>query len=122
MIGIENLAFCGNTDGNDGFGCKCEDSFNNTYACVRTLTSTQNSLFCNFADNEESKEAYDLQVDPFQLHNQVYYVDEDRSSTNFQERQQKLDFLLKCEGYQECNILKWDYNRIQFSQIDNESS
>ena len=107
MIGIENLAFCGNTDGNDGFGCKCEDSFNNTYACVRTLTSTQNSLFCNFADDEESKEAYDLQVDPFQLHNQVY--DEDRRISNFhwdwqQEHQQKLDLLLKCEGYQECNL------------------
>lgn len=113
MIGIENLAFCGNTDGNDGFGCKCEDSFNNTYACVRTLTRTQNSLFCNFADEADFKEAYDLQVDPFQLHNQVYeYKNDYYDGGHFwQHYQQKLDLLLKCEGYTECSNSLGEYKR-----------
>lgn len=33
--------------------CTCEDAFNNTYACVRTLTG-YNLQYCEFADSEVS--------------------------------------------------------------------
>lgn len=32
--------------------CVCEDAYNNTYACVRTLSSGQNLQYCEFADSE----------------------------------------------------------------------
>jgi N-acetylglucosamine-6-sulfatase len=36
--------------------CVCEDSFNNTYSCVRSIgTSLGNSLYCEFADAKVSK-------------------------------------------------------------------
>ena len=28
------------------WGCKCQDSRNNTYTCLRSLTQTEDSLFC----------------------------------------------------------------------------
>lgn len=34
--------------------CVCEDSYNNTYACVRTLSSSANLQYCEFDDNEAS--------------------------------------------------------------------
>lgn len=30
----------------------CEDAYNNTYACVRTLGNGQNLQYCEFADSE----------------------------------------------------------------------
>lgn len=32
--------------------CVCEDAYNNTYACVRTVTPHVNLQYCNFNDNE----------------------------------------------------------------------
>ena len=32
--------------------CVCEDSYNNTYACVRTVASSANLQYCEFDDNE----------------------------------------------------------------------
>lgn len=32
--------------------CVCEDAYNNTYACVRTLDNSQNLQYCEFADSE----------------------------------------------------------------------
>lgn len=32
--------------------CVCEDAFNNTYACVRTLDGKQDLQYCEFADSE----------------------------------------------------------------------
>jgi N-acetylglucosamine-6-sulfatase len=50
--------------------CVCEDSFNNTYSCVRSIgTSLGNSLYCEFADAKAFVELYDISKDPFQLHN-----------------------------------------------------
>ena len=98
ILGIENLAFCGNADGNLAFGCKCEDSTNNTYACVRTLTVQENSLFCTFSDEQDFEESYDLLSDPFQLHNIIRDFEPLRRNYFHQQ----LQTLLKCEGY-ECN-------------------
>lgn len=32
--------------------CVCEDAYNNTYACVRTLDKEHNLQYCEFADSE----------------------------------------------------------------------
>lgn len=32
--------------------CVCEDAYNNTYACVRSLDSSLNMQYCEFADSE----------------------------------------------------------------------
>lgn len=32
--------------------CVCEDSYNNTYACVRTFSPSANLQYCEFDDNE----------------------------------------------------------------------
>lgn len=51
------------------WGCKCQDSGNNTYLCLRSLSETQDSLFCQFSDDSSWQEFYDLLRDPYQLHN-----------------------------------------------------
>ena len=49
--------------------CKCQDVANNTYYCIRTIDDTENSIFCEFDDEEGFIEAYDLSEDPYQLNN-----------------------------------------------------
>ena len=49
--------------------CKCQDVANNTYYCIRTIDDTENSIFCEFDDEEGFIEAYDLSEDPYQLKN-----------------------------------------------------
>ena len=51
------------------WGCKCQDSRNNTYTCLRSVTQTEDSLFCQFSDDKNTEELYDLHTDPYQLHN-----------------------------------------------------
>jgi hypothetical protein len=51
------------------WGCKCQDSRNNTYTCLRSVTQTEDSLFCQFSDDKNTEEFYDLHTDPYQLHN-----------------------------------------------------
>ena len=49
--------------------CKCEDSYNNTYACVRHLAEDVDFLFCMFQDHEHYQEAYYLDTDFYQMEN-----------------------------------------------------
>ena len=49
--------------------CKCEDTRNNTYQCMRYLDSEENKVLCRFEDEEEFVEYYDLKKDPYQLYN-----------------------------------------------------
>jgi N-acetylglucosamine-6-sulfatase len=49
-------------------GCKCQDSRNNTYACIRSI-GQEDSLFCKFDDSEGFLEMYSLTQDQFQLTN-----------------------------------------------------
>lgn len=51
--------------------CICEDSWNNTYTCVRELSVSENSLACFFR-YENFTEVYDMTEDPFQLYNLAY--------------------------------------------------
>ncbi|KAL5277836.1 GNS family protein [Megaselia abdita] len=53
-------------------GCHCEDSRNNTYACVRHFAYRTNRIYCEFKDNEQFVEAYDLASDQYQLTNLGY--------------------------------------------------
>lgn len=80
------------------FACHCEDSWNNSYACIREMSDGGNSvnyLFCQFQDNEVKEktklrqfrrdylgffllllqqfvEAYDLRVDPYEMDNLAF--------------------------------------------------
>ncbi|XP_034458701.1 glucosamine (N-acetyl)-6-sulfatase (Sanfilippo disease IIID), b isoform X1 [Hippoglossus hippoglossus] len=74
--------------------CVCEDAYNNTYACVRTLDGNNNLQYCEFADSESFVEVYNLTSDPHQLENIVKKVD----PTILQEMNQRLIKLQSCEG------------------------
>lgn len=47
------------------------DGKNNTYSCVRTLTQDggPNTMYCEFNDPEQFVEFYNLDTDPYNLHN-----------------------------------------------------
>jgi N-acetylglucosamine-6-sulfatase len=49
--------------------CHCQDSWNNTYSCVRHLAADQNLLYCEFRDEVQFVEAYDLAGDLHQMTN-----------------------------------------------------
>lgn len=68
--GCEGLPF-GLSGCNPDFACKCEDSWNNSYACLRQLSPQGNYLFCRWNDDEKFEEAYNLAIDPWQLNNIV---------------------------------------------------
>ncbi|CAG9861995.1 unnamed protein product [Phyllotreta striolata] len=51
--------------------CKCQDSRNNTYACVLELSDVGKFKFCEFYDEKHTYEAYDLITDPYELNNVV---------------------------------------------------
>ncbi|XP_078680909.1 N-acetylglucosamine-6-sulfatase-like [Branchiostoma floridae x Branchiostoma belcheri] len=55
--------------------CVCEDSYNNTYSCVRTLSSRADLMYCEFQDDENFKEFYNLEKDPHQLNNAINTTD-----------------------------------------------
>lgn len=104
--------------------CVCEDAYNNTYACVRTLGSGQNLQYCEFADSEVLErlfgkrgrwktkahlfrlplqsfvEMYDLKSDPHQLENVVRKVD----PSVLQVMNQRLIKLQSCQGQSCRNI------------------
>ncbi|KAI8037416.1 hypothetical protein M5D96_009552 [Drosophila gunungcola] len=52
--------------------CHCQDSWNNTYACLRNIRHREDRVYCEFRDNENYLEAYDLQLDQFQMTNIAY--------------------------------------------------
>merc|ERR1712096_316217 len=49
--------------------CKCQDVVNNTYACIRKLNDQEDSIVCQFDDDENFVEAYNIREDPYQLTN-----------------------------------------------------
>ncbi|XP_045567977.1 N-acetylglucosamine-6-sulfatase-like [Salmo salar] len=57
--------------------CVCEDSFNNTYACVRTVAPSADIQYCEFDDNEVFVEVYNMTVDPYQLINRAKTIDQE---------------------------------------------
>ena len=64
------------------------EGWNNTYTCLRTLSDSENSIYCEFADTENFVEFYDIAADPWQLHNvakQLAPVLRDRLKERLQE-------------------------------------
>ncbi|KAF9418836.1 hypothetical protein HW555_004503 [Spodoptera exigua] len=53
------------------YACKCQDARNNTYTCLHHFADRINMKYCEFADLEEFVEIYDLNRDPYELHNSV---------------------------------------------------
>ncbi|XP_032223027.1 N-acetylglucosamine-6-sulfatase [Nematostella vectensis] len=74
--------------------CVCEDSWNNTYSCVRTLTTSRDFMFCEFRDSEAFVEFYDLNKDPAQLNNMVETADHKELLA----QQKRLETLTFCSG------------------------
>ncbi|TNN50659.1 N-acetylglucosamine-6-sulfatase [Liparis tanakae] len=57
--------------------CVCEDSYNNTYACVRTVAPSVNMQYCEFDDHEVFVEVYNVTADPYQLTNIAKTIDQE---------------------------------------------
>ncbi|CAI9726243.1 N-acetylglucosamine-6-sulfatase-like [Octopus vulgaris] len=49
--------------------CVCEDSWNNTYGCIRNIDSKNNFKYCEFNDKEHFIEMYDLEKDAAEITN-----------------------------------------------------
>ena len=97
------------------WGCKCQDSRNNTYNCLRSLTPREDSLFCQFSDDTNSEEFYDLRTDPYQLHNLAAAAmpmptvegpppgAAGQAHLSHAEHRGKLSQIVRCKGHQDCN-------------------
>nr|XP_045608241.1 N-acetylglucosamine-6-sulfatase-like isoform X2 [Procambarus clarkii] len=70
----EGYAPSGMSGCNPDFAFKCEDSWNNTYSCLRQISDGENRLYCKWDDDEAFEEMYDLDKDPWQLNNTVKYL------------------------------------------------
>uniref|UniRef100_T1PJN0 Sulfatase n=1 Tax=Musca domestica TaxID=7370 RepID=T1PJN0_MUSDO len=80
--------------------CHCQDSWNNTYACVRNFAYGINHLYCEFQDDEDFAEFYDMYDDPQQLRNmakQMLAIERALYSL-------ALKNLTKCAGAASCSI------------------
>lgn len=81
--------------------CKAEDSWNNTFACIRNFSYDTNFLFCKFEDHENFYEAYDLANDVYQLDNIAYDI-----LPSIQARYQLIiEHFKRCVG-DDCKIIK----------------
>lgn len=74
--------------------CVCEDSYNNTYACVRTVAPSANLQYCEFDDNEVFVEVYNVTADPFQLSNIARSIDQEV----LEKMNHRLMMLQSCSG------------------------
>jgi len=98
---LKNLAIC-----EWEWGCKCQDSTNNTYSCLRVLEEkVADQLFCWFQDDVKSEEFYDLINDPYQLHNLAYEEDKERwiDGDMKQALLYRMEELSNCHGPNDCN-------------------
>ncbi|XP_077450522.1 N-acetylglucosamine-6-sulfatase isoform X1 [Stigmatopora argus] len=89
--------------------CVCEDSFNNTYACVRTLAPAADLQYCEFDDDEVFVEVYNLTADPFQLDNIAKTIDQEV----LEKMNHRLMMLQSCAG-QTCRTAGVYHARFQF--------
>ncbi|XP_050679637.1 N-acetylglucosamine-6-sulfatase-like [Leptidea sinapis] len=80
------------------YDCKCQDSRNNTYACLRHISRQINKKYCVFADEENFKEMYDLSKDPYELENII----EDELPSIRDSYQHTLIHMLNCRGVDDC--------------------
>uniref|UniRef100_A0A665VPT7 N-acetylglucosamine-6-sulfatase n=1 Tax=Echeneis naucrates TaxID=173247 RepID=A0A665VPT7_ECHNA len=74
--------------------CVCEDSYNNTYACVRTVAASANLQYCEFDDNQVFVEVYNMTADPYQLTNIADSIGQDF----LEKMNHRLMMLQSCSG------------------------
>lgn len=75
----------------------CIDGKNNTYQCVRTLTAStgeNDSLYCEFVDDEHFVEYYDHKTDPWQMTNTINTT----SSVKISAIRARLQSMRRCKG------------------------
>ncbi|KRX56093.1 Extracellular sulfatase Sulf-1 [Trichinella sp. T9] len=75
--------------------CFCQNSYNNSYGCLRTVNGSHNFLYCEFVTGFVSY--YDMYNDPFQLHNIVYEL----SVPMLEQLSAQLDKLRRCHGVED---------------------
>uniref|UniRef100_A0A4W3I4T4 N-acetylglucosamine-6-sulfatase n=1 Tax=Callorhinchus milii TaxID=7868 RepID=A0A4W3I4T4_CALMI len=74
--------------------CVCEDAYNNTYACVRTISSSADLQYCEFDDSEVFVEVYNLTSDPHQITNIAKSIDQEV----LEKMNHRLMMLQSCSG------------------------
>ncbi|XP_043565600.1 N-acetylglucosamine-6-sulfatase [Chiloscyllium plagiosum] len=74
--------------------CVCEDAYNNTYACVRTIANSANLQYCEFDDSEVFVEVYNLTSDPHQITNIAKSIDQEV----LEKMNHRLMMLQSCSG------------------------
>jgi len=89
---LMNLAECSSK-----FQCKCQDSRNNTFSCLRSI-GQEDSLFCQFQDDSSFQEMYSINQDPYQLTNIANLL----KNETIQHYMKIMGMLKKCKGA-ECN-------------------
>lgn len=55
--------------------CKCQDAANNTFSCIRRVSPNFNNIFCIFEDDQRFIEAYDMNIDEYQMANIGYTME-----------------------------------------------
>ncbi len=80
------------------YDCKCQDSRNNTYACVRSISDSEDTTFCQFEDDVGFREMYNLSEDTHQLYN----IDSALTPESRHFYTEKLDKLKSCSGRSQC--------------------
>nr|KAG5699462.1 hypothetical protein BaRGS_016308 [Batillaria attramentaria] len=74
--------------------CVCEDSWNNTYNCMRTTLDQLVYKFCVIKETPEFVEMYNMTVDPYEFTNIANTAD----PTLVQSLRDDLDRLIRCSG------------------------
>ncbi|XP_024083872.1 N-acetylglucosamine-6-sulfatase-like isoform X2 [Cimex lectularius] len=87
--------------------CKCQDAANNTYNCIRSFGQNSDTVYCQFFDNENFEEAYDLLKDPYQLKNAVASIPEHEKL----QLKYKLNYLKYCR-HSQCNDMNFGMNPV----------
>ncbi|XP_012281977.1 N-acetylglucosamine-6-sulfatase isoform X2 [Orussus abietinus] len=80
-----NLSHC-----SKAMACKCQDTTNNTYSCIRRISRDYNNIFCTFEDDQRYVESYDLNDDEYQLTNVGYKMKRGRRN-KFRRRLKKME-------------------------------
>lgn len=76
--------------------CHCQDSWNNTYACLRHISSDEDVLYCEFRDSQRFVEIYNLADDPYEMKNLIFEMLPSQQA----DYQLKLGNLVNCLGAQ----------------------
>ncbi|CAH3022659.1 unnamed protein product [Porites evermanni] len=74
--------------------CVCEDAWNNTYSCVRSVSSKEDMMYCEFEDKEAFLELYDVKKDRHQLKN----LNKDVPPKFLEAKHRRLVDLATCSG------------------------